>query len=140
MGVFSDAMSKGKKNEHAFHNSCLNFIINVYDNERVVSGKPKISVNIIHTDNFSRQYTFRQKILTIAMFNPNNGSTSRLIHCFAQKYGFKVLWGTTGKLVKYVIMRNEARFNRFANAIDCYLKLLCDLTKNGTENNPKRWV
>ena len=71
------------------------------------------------------------------MFGSNDGGTSRLIHRFSQKHEFKGPWDVTGKLVKHAIMRNEAKCNRGANTIDCYLKLLRDLTKTGTKKNPK---
>ena len=73
------------------------------------------------------------------MIGSNDGSTSRIIHGFAQKHRFKGPWDTTGNLVKDAIMRNEAKFNRCANAIYRCLKLLRDLTKTSTENNPKLW-
>ena len=41
---FGDTMSKGKKNDCAFHNACLTHLIDFLDKERVVGGKSKIKI------------------------------------------------------------------------------------------------
>ena len=48
---FGDTMSKGKKNDHVFHNTCLDYIVNFYDGERERAALQKIPINILHTDN-----------------------------------------------------------------------------------------
>jgi hypothetical protein len=35
---FGDTMSRGKKNDHVFHNSCLSYLIKFYDEERERNG------------------------------------------------------------------------------------------------------
>ena len=73
------------------------------------------------------------------MLGSNDSSVSWLTHRFTQRHAFKGPWGAAGKLAKHVIMRNEAKFNRRANATYCCLNLLRDLTKTGTKKNPTRW-
>jgi len=130
-------LSKGKKNYHVFHNACLAYLRKYYDDERERAGKSKVQNNIIHTDNCPTQYKCRQNFFKVATFGEVNGS--RLIHKFAQKYGFKGPWDATGKLIKGAILRNEMKYDRCADARDCYLKLKRDLTKEGTEKKCKDW-
>jgi hypothetical protein len=66
-----------------------------------------------------------------------NGAT--ITHKFAQKYGFKGSWDATGKLVKQAIMRNEKKYERCENALECYKKLRLDLTKKGDDDKNKKW-
>ena len=63
---------------------------------------------------------------------------SQLIHKFGQKYGFKGSWDATCKLVKGQILKDELKFDRCANALDCYLKLNRDLHKDGTGESNKK--
>ena len=51
-GFFGDTISKGKKNDHVFHNACLEHVINFYDKERSDENLPAVKINIIHTDNW----------------------------------------------------------------------------------------
>ena len=44
---FGDTMSRGKKNDHIFHNSCLTYLVKFYSNKRVNAGKNKIPINIV---------------------------------------------------------------------------------------------
>ena len=57
---FGDTISSGKKNDHNFHESCLNYIINFYDQRRLCQGKPPIPTNIIGTDSCPTQYNYKQ--------------------------------------------------------------------------------
>ena len=47
---FGDTLSKGKKNDHVFHNTCLTYIIRHYDGLRIIAGKQEIPSNIFWTD------------------------------------------------------------------------------------------
>ena len=58
--VFGDTLSKGKKNDHVFHNTCLAYLRKYYDDERERAGKSKVQNNIIHTDNCPTRYKCRQ--------------------------------------------------------------------------------
>ena len=44
---FGDTISKGKKNDHVFHNACQTYIINHYDEETKTDGKDTIPMNIM---------------------------------------------------------------------------------------------
>ena len=57
---FGDTLSKGKKNDHVFHNACLTYIIKHYDGIRIVAGKQEVPSNIVWTDNCPTQYKCRQ--------------------------------------------------------------------------------
>ena len=62
---FGDTISKGKKNDHVFHNACLEHVINFYDKERSDENLPAIKINIIHTDNYPTLYKCRQNFLKL---------------------------------------------------------------------------
>lgn len=130
---FGDTMSKGKKNDHVFHNACQTYIINHYDEERKTDGKDTIPMNIVWTDNCPTQYKCRQHFLKVATASSNHNSKSTIIHKFAQKFRFKGSWDATGKIVKQRILNNELKYDRCANALDCYQKLSRDLTKDGSD-------
>ena len=54
---FWDTLSKGKKYNHAFHNACLMYLIQFYDNKCERIDKPTIEYNAIHTDNCMKAKT-----------------------------------------------------------------------------------
>eukprot|EP00957_Ditylum_brightwellii_P115264 8789656-Ditylum_brightwellii.AAC.1 len=89
-------MSRGKKNYHVFHNSCLTYFIKKYDEKRKSMGKDKIPFNTIWTDRCAGQYKCRQNFLQVAL--SCNTRDTMLLHKFVQKYGFKGSWDATGKL------------------------------------------
>ena len=135
---FCDKISRGKKNDHVFHNACLTYLIKFYDAERASKGKNSIPIDVIWTDNCDTQYKCRQNFLQIANASSQFGKTV-LSHKFSQKYRFKGPWDATGKLVKNAIENNERKFERCANAMDCYIKLKRDLSKDGSEKTPVNW-
>ena len=51
------------------------------------------------------------------------------MHKFVSKYAFKVSWDATSKIVKFIISQNEFKFDRCANALDCFFKLIRDVNK-----------
>ena len=137
--VFGDTMAKGKKNDHVFHNACIAHLISYYDKEREEQGKGKIATNIVWTDGCPTQYKCRQNFVHVAMSGKSNGS--RIVHKFAEKYCFKGSWDATGKLVKHTIMKNELKYDRCANANDCYNKLKRDLSSNGlNKKRNQNWI
>ena len=133
---FGDTQSKGKKNDHIFHNACTTHIIKFYDSERVQIGKDKIPFNVIWTDNCPTQYKCRQNFWKVASSGKHNESV--IVHKFAQKYRFKGSWDATGKIVKEAIRNSELRYERCATAFDCYMKMKHHLTRNGNENSTQK--
>ena len=107
--VFGDTLTKGGKNDHVFHNATLTHLINFYDSER------KIDNNVVHTDNCAGQYKCRHNFWKIA--TSFNDRSSRIVHKFAEKYCFIGSWDATGKLVKAAILKNEMKYERWADAL-----------------------
>ena len=54
MDLFDDTLSKGKKNDHMFHNTCTTHIVNYNYSGRVQSGKLHMPFNIVWKDNCPR--------------------------------------------------------------------------------------
>jgi hypothetical protein len=122
---FGDTISKGKKNDHIFHNACLKEIIETYKQQFLRDGGIVLSRAKVWTDNCAGQYKCNQKILKIATF-PENVSGVLILHRFAQKYNFKGVWNAAGKVVKNYMRNSEltkGSDNRLATALDCSLKL-----------------
>jgi hypothetical protein len=122
---FGGMILKGKKNDHIFHNACLKEIIETYKRQFQRDGGRVLNQAKIWTDNCAGQYKCNNKFLQITTF-PESVSGVLVLHRFAQKYNFKGVWDTAGKVVKNY-MRNseltEGSNNRFATALDCSLKL-----------------
>ena len=93
-------------------------------------------MNMVWTDNCPTQYKCRQNFWKVASSGTTNNSV--IIHKFAQKFRFKGPWDATGKLVKQAIQNNELRFERCANAWDCYIKMKRDLTRSGQEQKQRK--
>ena len=96
---FGYTISRGKKNDHVFHNNCLTYLIQFCNEERKQGGKDTISFNIVHTENCAPQYKCRQNFLQIAKSPFQNHCKTMVIHKFALKYGFK---GLTCSTIPYV--------------------------------------
>ena len=116
-----------------FHNAYLTYIIKHYDAIRATEQKQSIPVNIVWSDNCLGQYRCQQNFLNVTKAVENHGNETIIVHKLAEKYRFKGSWDATGKIVKERIMNNELKYNRCANAMDCYLKITQDLTKMGTK-------
>lgn len=103
--------------------------------------KNQIPVNIICVNNCPTQYNFRQNFYHIATASSTNHQ-HKLIHKhnFWQKYRFKGSWDATGKIVKQQIPQIELKYDRCANALDWYLKILRYLTKDGQDKKTKKLV
>ena len=93
-------------------------------------------MNIVRTNNCPTQYKCCQNFWKVASSGTTNNSV--IIHKFAQKFRFKGLWDATGKLVKQAIQNNELRFERCANAWDCYIKMKRDLIRSGQERKQQK--
>ena len=78
--------------------------------------------------------------MNVAKAAENHGNETIIVHKLAEKYRFKGSWEATGKLVKERIMNNELKYDCCANAMDCYLKLSRDLTKDGNEREMLKLV
>lgn len=87
----------------------------------------KVQNNIIHTENYPTQYKCHHNFFKVATFGEVNGS--RQNHKLTQKYGFKEPWDATKKLAKEHILRNELKYDRWADTRECYLKLKRDFKK-----------
>ena len=135
---FGDTMSAGKKNDHVFHNACQTYIINHYDKQRLDSGLTAIPFNIVWTDNCPTQYRCRQNFYHVANAAKTSNHKPIVIHKFAQKYRFKGSWDATGKVVKQKILQNELKYDRCSNAMDCYMKMTRDMTKDGSEKKTQK--
>ena len=92
-GFFGSTLSRGKQNNHVFHNACLSHLIKFYNDKRTKQGKGKIPINIVHTDNCAPQYKYRQKFLQVA--DSAITQDGIVLHKFAQKYRFKGSWDAT---------------------------------------------
>lgn len=44
---FGDTLSKGKKNDHVFHEACITYINNFYDRKRAAEGKVPIRIKVL---------------------------------------------------------------------------------------------
>ena len=135
--VFGDTLARGKKNDHVFHNAVLSYLIKFYNMEREAQGKQPIPNNIIHTDNCPTQYKCRQNFYHIATCGQK--FPCRIVHKFAQKFGFKGPWDATGKIVKQAIKNCELQFKRCANAIDCYDNIRERLAQDGSGKRQNQW-
>ena len=135
---FGDTLSKGKKNDHVFHNACQTYIIKYYDKIRIDSGLPAIPFNITWTDSCPIQYRCRQNFLNTVSAASHHTHKPIITHKFTQKYRFKGSWDATGKIVKQQILQNELKYDRCATALECYKKLTCDLSKDGDDKRTNK--
>ena len=114
---FGDSLSKGKKNDHVFHNTCIDFLTEKYKARMRMKGIELVGITI-WTDNCSGQYKCRQNFWKIATFYSRNEVLVK--HRFAQKYHFKGVWDAAGKVIKQMIVKGEYSKERSATAYDCF--------------------
>jgi hypothetical protein len=127
---FGDTKSKGKKNDHVFHNACLKHIVEHYQSKRAPDD-PITSVKL-WTDNCACQYKCRQNFIKVATFSDSIAGC-RLMHRFAVKYAFKGVWDAGGKVVKQMVRNLELKGIRFPHAWALFSKLR--LLLNGKVSN-----
>ena len=60
---------------------------------------------------------------------------SVIVHKFAQKYRFKGLWDTAGKIFKEAILNSEIWYEQCTHAFECYTKMKQHLSRNVEENS-----
>jgi hypothetical protein len=93
---FHDTISKGKKNDHVFHNAHLEDTV-LSSTSRACSKKMNINLNDVKlwTDDCSPQHKCWQNFCKIASFSERLTGIA-LTHCYLQKYHFKGVWDATG--------------------------------------------
>jgi hypothetical protein len=115
--------SKRKKNDHEFHNACLEEIVCYYQLHRKQSKKAALTNVKVWTDNCGGQYKCRQNFWKVASFAGTVFGVA-VTHQFSQKYDFKGVWDAAGKVVKNYIRKLEEGFKaRLATPWMCYLLL-----------------
>jgi hypothetical protein len=117
---FGPSWSKGKKNDHVFHNACLDHISKNMKQRN-------IEIEKVWTNNCAAQYKCKHAFLSVATFGERQ-DCEPLSHSFAQVYHFKGNWDAAGKVAKEHIRTMElatkkSESTRVATAYDCFLKL-----------------
>jgi hypothetical protein len=111
---FGSTLSKGKKNNHVFHNSCLDHIVHHY-NRKI----PNLSRVGVWTDNCAGQYKCRQNFFKAVLF-PARVAGISVTHKFSQKYHFKGVWDAAGKVIKAQMRKLELQDVRLPTALECF--------------------
>lgn len=129
---FGGAESKGKKNNHVFHNGSLDHIVKHYRDHQDVLSPLEI---VVHTDGAPTQYKNRFTWLKMANFSERHPGCS-VTHCVSIKYRFKGEWDREGKTTKHALNSGELKGERSRKAFDAYVYASRNLTR--TEPN-KKW-
>lgn len=115
----AETFSKGKKNDHAMHNACLDALIKHYKSVWVERFGVELRVVIVRTDNAPHQYRCRHAIMYVAM------SDIIIMHYLAVPSQFKGTHDQVGKDLKWLITKLEAdgirspdAFTAFTNCIE----------------------
>ena len=103
---FGSTLSRGKKNDHVFHEACITYICKYYDAERIEEGKERIPVKTVWIDQCPTQYKCRQNFRNVATSSQRIRDSIR-IHKFGAKYRFKGSWDAFSKVIKERIMVNR---------------------------------
>ena len=103
-------ISKGKKNDHVYHNACLDHLLEHYKSKFEECGKT-LKTAMLWTDNCGGQYKCRQNFLKIAL-SPDDPRKVTISHTFAAKYGFKGPWDAAGKIIKQWRKSKELRMHK----------------------------
>ena len=115
--IFGNAENKDTKNDHVFHNACLEHIIKYYIEEKDLD----VDTIRIWTDNCTGQYKCRQNFYRLSKIPLTENSIKIAEHCFAQVYSFKGPWDAAGKVIKWFIRRLERMEKaRVEDAFQCY--------------------
>jgi hypothetical protein len=130
---FGDMISKGKKNDHVFHNAGLEEIVKHY--KRKFKRERNLDLNHVKlwTDNCGPQNKCRQNFWNIASFSERVTGVA-VTRRYAQKYHFKGVWDAAGKVVKWYMRKMElstrkGKETQFPNAWVCFQTLRHDLGK-----------
>lgn len=115
----AETFSKGKKNDHAMHNACLDALIKHYKSVWEERFGVPLRVVIVRTDNAPHQYRCRHTIMYVAM------SDIIIMHYLAVPSQFKGTHDQVGKDLKWLITKLEAdgirspdAFTAFVNCIE----------------------
>ena len=90
-------MSKGKKNDHIFHNAAMDHLVSYYQDKFAKENLPAIKHVIGWSDNCPPQYKCSANFGKIANFSDRHPGV-HLSHRFAEKYRFKGVWDAVGKV------------------------------------------
>lgn len=105
--MIGETMSKGKKNDWAFHNKCLDFIAKEY--AKIFEedpNSPPLRHIIVWSDNAPAQYRCRQNFLqVVSVAERHNGIT--ITHRLAVVDNFKGVWDGLGKILADHIRKLE---------------------------------
>ena len=93
---FAKTLTKGKKNDHAMHNACLDDIIIDYKNIILDEFGIELTLVIVWSDNAPHQYRCRQNFIRIASVSERHEAIT-IIHCLAAVSNFKGVWDESGK-------------------------------------------
>ena len=134
-----ESFSKGKLNDHVFHNAALEEIVSYY--------KKKLPLKevVLWTDNCCNQYKCRFNFWKLATFYERMGV--RIRHRFAQKYGFKGTWDAAGRTLKAFLLKVEMRMpgsgknkiRRCPDAIRVYTVASAEFLEPDMANFYKEW-
>ena len=111
MHFIASTLTKGKKADHATHNTALDKVINIYK-EKI----PGLNLVIVHTDNCPGQYRCRQNFLKIASVQERHPGIV-IKHELAVVDNFKGKHDTVGGHVINRIRREELMGNRTPTAV-----------------------
>lgn len=115
--IFGNAENKDTKNDHVFHNACLEYIIKYYLEEKGLD----LDTIRVWTDNCTGQYKCRQNFYQLSKIPLGENCIKIAEHCFAQVYSFKGPWDAAGKVIKWFIRRLERMEKaRVEDAFQCY--------------------
>ena len=115
---FGPSMSKGKKNNHVFHNACL---------DQVQRYLAPIQVAVIWSDNCASQYKCKHNFHSLATYGERHDCNPPK-HRFAMKFHFKGPHDAAGKVAKDKIReleltRTSEHGTRCATALDRFYQL-----------------
>lgn len=105
----------GKKNDHRFHQACLDHIVQFHAKEELKLRNVVIDLVTLTTDNCSGQYKSQFNMYQTAAFPAKHPGIS-LQHGYAPVYTFKGVHDGWGKIVKRAIAQAELRGDRIPTA------------------------
>ncbi|MGB2447348.1 MAG: hypothetical protein ACPICB_06430, partial [Candidatus Poseidoniaceae archaeon] len=135
---FAESISKGKKNDHAMHNVCLDAIIKRYKS----IFRDELGVELEHvifwTDNAPHQYRCRQAFLpTASVLLRHKGI--KITHRLAVVHNFKGYHDSVGKDCKYYILSLELEGTRSPNAFAVFVNCFNGLQKTFSDTMWKEY-
>ena len=132
---FAETFSKGKKNDHAMHNACLDRIIEEYKVIFEEEGTPLDHV-VVWTDNAPNQYCCRQNFIKVASFEERHPGI-RITHNLAVPDNFKGNHDAVGKDPSIKVRMLEELNIRSRNAFEVFLNMSKYLA---SEREDSEWI